>query len=104
MQCRFVFDPEGEYASKLGLPAAETREELIFAAEDGFCIFDPHALWYLFEKKGWPDWLRDVRRRCRCTGCGAREPALDLVHEEPTGERLKMPSEQEWKRMRARRR
>jgi hypothetical protein len=67
-------------------------------------IFDPHALWYLFEKKGWPDYLRDVRRRCRCAECGAREPTLDLVHEAPTGEPLKMPSEQEWKRMRTRRR
>ena len=67
-------------------------------------IFDPHALWFLFETKGWDYDLRDVRRRCRCTDCGAREPALDLVNEDPTGDLLKMPSEQEWKRMRARRR
>jgi len=67
-------------------------------------IFDPHALWFLFDRKGWNDWLRDVRKRCRCTGCGARNPALDLVHEEATGEPLPMPSESEWKRMKAQRR
>lgn len=42
--CRFLFDPEGEYSVRLQLPAAETSEELLFAAEDGFCIFDPHTL------------------------------------------------------------
>ncbi len=44
LQCRFVFDPEGEYSAKLGVPGAETLEELGFAVEDGFCVFDPHAL------------------------------------------------------------
>jgi hypothetical protein len=67
-------------------------------------IFNPHALWHLFDKNGWPDWLRDVRKRCRCTECGARDPALDLVNEPETGEPLPMPSESEWKRMSRRRR
>jgi len=42
---RFVFDPEGEYSTRLNLPAATNEAELVCAAEDGFCIFDPTALY-----------------------------------------------------------
>ena len=42
--CRCLFDPEGEFSNRLQLPAAETLEELNFAVEDGFVIFDPHTL------------------------------------------------------------
>jgi hypothetical protein len=42
LTCRFIFDPEGEFAERLQLPAAETMDELEFAIDDGFCIFDPH--------------------------------------------------------------
>ena len=44
LQCRFLFDPEGEFSARLKLPAAETVQELPLAVEDGFCIFDPHTL------------------------------------------------------------
>ena len=42
--CRFIFDPEGEFADRLGLLAAETEAELDCACAEGFAIFDPHAL------------------------------------------------------------
>lgn len=42
--CRFLFDLEGEFSNRLQLSAAETLEELNFAVEDGFVIFDPHTL------------------------------------------------------------
>ncbi len=29
-------------------------------------IFDPHALWWLFERRGWNDRLEEVQRRMRC--------------------------------------
>ena len=32
-------------------------------------IFDPHALWWLFERRGWNDRLGDVQRRMRCLQC-----------------------------------
>lgn len=67
-------------------------------------IFDPHALWYHFHRRGRPDWLPDVREKCRCTACGARRPTLDLVHELPTDETLPMPSETVWKQELRRRR
>jgi hypothetical protein len=67
-------------------------------------IFDPHALWYHFHKRGRPDWLPDVREKCRCTSCGARRPTLDLVREPPTDETLPMPSETVWKKELRRRR
>jgi hypothetical protein len=48
LAARFFFDPEGEYKKRLQLPAATCHEELVCAAEEGFCIFDPH---YLFPGK-----------------------------------------------------
>jgi hypothetical protein len=41
---RFLFDPEGEYEHRLGIPACQCAFEMPFAAEDGFVIFDPHAV------------------------------------------------------------
>ena len=41
-------------------------------------VFDPHALWWLFERKGWDD--------------------LALVREMPTVATLPLPPETEWKR------
>ncbi|MEA1015329.1 hypothetical protein [Sphingosinicella sp. LY1275] len=67
-------------------------------------ILHPHALWWMFDKKGWPDSFRDVQRRAVCVPCRklrgeiVRSPRLELVHEEITGEPLPLPSKQEWKR------
>lgn len=41
---RFIFDYRGEFAHRLQLPPAETLEELPCAAEEGFCIFAPGAM------------------------------------------------------------
>ena len=73
-------------------------------------VFDPHALWWLFHRRGWPNRFGDVRRRCVCslclqrTGRKIRGPRLDLVQREPTGLRLMLPSTAEWKRELSRRR
>lgn len=67
-------------------------------------ILHPHALWWMFDKKGWPDSFKDVQRRAVCVPCRklrneiVRNPRLELVHEEITGEPLPLPNEQEWKR------
>jgi DNA helicase HerA-like ATPase len=42
--CRFIFDPEGEYETRLGIPAARTPEELEAALASSFVIFDPHTM------------------------------------------------------------
>lgn len=74
------------------------------------CIFDGHALWWLFQRRGWQDRFADVQRRCVCIVCSynggtkVRHPHLELVDETPTDTRLKMPSELDWKRELRRRR
>ena len=71
-------------------------------------IFDPHALWYLFERKGWNDKLPAVRKRMRCLQCYAAKrkrtlAALELCDENHTRQ-LPMPQISEWKRQLRRRR
>jgi hypothetical protein len=73
-------------------------------------VFSSHALWWLFNRKGWVDTLREVRRRCLCIMClhrrgtKVRDPELELVDEAPTDDSLPMPSELDWKREVRRRR
>lgn len=44
LACRFIFDPEGEFSTRLGLSAAITAQECELALDDGFVVFDPHTL------------------------------------------------------------
>ncbi len=73
-------------------------------------VLDAHALWWLFERKGWRMALAEVARRCICSRCRAtsgrltRRPMLEAVHEEATDQSLPMPTESEWKRQLRRRR
>jgi len=67
-------------------------------------ILPAAALWWHFTRRGIPDWLRDVPKKCRCRDCGARGPSLDLVEEVPNDSSLPLPSEQDWKRELRRRR
>lgn len=41
---RFIFDNRSEFSQRLGLPNAETPEEMTMATEDGFCLFAPGAM------------------------------------------------------------
>lgn len=62
-----------------------------------------HALWWLFERKGWPNSFKELRKRCVCRACFERRnqiirnPALELVHQNVTDEPLPLPSQEEWK-------
>lgn len=73
-------------------------------------VLSSHALWWLFERKGWRDAFADVRRRCVCRACLARtchkvrDPLLELVHDTPSDMSLEMPTELDWKRELRRRR
>lgn len=68
-------------------------------------VFDAHALWWYFNRRGWNDRFSHVRRRAVCTRCLAaqrgkvRQPKLELVREDVTGEPLPMPPLREWKAM-----
>ena len=71
-------------------------------------IFDPHALWYLFERRGWRDHLPEVRKRMRCLQCYYAKrkrtlATLELSDEHHTRQ-LPMPDIIEWKRQLRRRR
>lgn len=59
-------------------------------------VFDPHALWWRFERKGWENNFRSVARRLKCKQCGAgaflscsstREPNVPMT----------MPDARTWK-------
>jgi hypothetical protein len=67
-------------------------------------VLNRFAVWGLFQRKGWREWLRDVSARFRCGRCGRKSPVLDLVYDEPTSTELPMPSESDWKRELRRRR
>ena len=68
------------------------------------------GLWWLYERRGWPDGFAEVTRRSVCIPCRSerrrvvRNPAFELVHEEITGEPLPLPSVSEWKKALARHR
>lgn len=71
-------------------------------------IFDPHALWYLFQRRNWSERLPDVRKRMRCLQCyytkRKRTLATLEVSDENHTRQLPMPQISEWKRELRRRR
>ena len=62
-------------------------------------VFNPHALWWHFQRRGLDDRLNVAHRHfwCRRCGRGAAKP-LELVRESADGVQLTMPPEGEWKR------
>ena len=104
------------------LPSAYPLRDLFDAAARGrnvkltcpscshVAILDGMGLWWLFQKRGWLDDFKDVRRRSVCMVClcrfrrKVRNPALELVEAAPTDTRLPLPSELDWKRELRRRR
>ena len=67
-------------------------------------IFPAASVWWLFKRKGWTDWLRDVPKHFKCRVCDRRHPALDLVNEAANDDSLPLPSEVDWKHELRRRR
>ena len=60
-------------------------------------VFNPHALWWLFERKGWDGRFRVAAKRFKCERCGGSAQVTwgrDRVATVP----LPMPCEREWKR------
>ncbi|MGF7150093.1 hypothetical protein FHS96_003751 [Sphingomonas zeicaulis] len=63
-------------------------------------VYDPHAIWWLFERRHWPGGLRVVGRHFHCRQCreqsGERvRPRVSASRDAPTHE-LPMPSLQQW--------
>ena len=60
-------------------------------------IFDPHALWWLFQRRHWSDHFNDATRRFKCSKCKAGAFVTWSRNKEPNAH-LPMPPEAEWKR------
>jgi hypothetical protein len=67
-------------------------------------VFDPHAMWWLFDRNGWDDRLTEAARRFYCSAClnkrqcRVRQAQIDLVRESVTVQGLTMPDAASWKR------
>ena len=67
--------------------------------------FDPHGLWWHFERRGWNDALPDVRKRFWCTMCRSRARKkinpikLELVVPSESDIRLPWPPHEVWNRV-----
>jgi hypothetical protein len=60
-------------------------------------VFDPHALWHLYQRKGWRNDLKSVQRRLKCKVCLAGA-ILSLSRDRVSTVWLEMPSAAEWKK------
>ncbi|RVU02188.1 hypothetical protein EOE18_17790 [Novosphingobium umbonatum] len=66
--------------------------------------FDPHGLWWHFERRGWEMQIYAIRKRFWCLMCLSetrkrRNPQrIDLVPSSNVDIRLPMPPERVWKR------
>lgn len=91
------------------LEAATLRKAVIPTCSCGnLARFEPHGLWWHFERRGWDDrllaatgrfWCRKCRSRLRTT---VRPIRLDIQPSGPGDFELPWPDEREWKRAVAR--
>lgn len=64
--------------------------------------FDPYALWWLFEQRGWNDKLSQVAKRFKCISCSiarrriARSLVM-IVDDTPNDDTLPRPDERTWR-------
>ncbi len=71
--------------------------------------FDPYALWWLFEQRGWDDRLTAVPKRFHCVPCRIASkrkvrPTIRVTNDAPTDDTLARPDERTWKKSVKRRR
>jgi hypothetical protein len=88
------------------LEAAALRQAVRPVCKCGHATsFDPFGLWWHYERRGWDDQLRAVRKRFWCIKCRSLhkrklEPArLDLVGRTGADFVLPLPPEDVWKRV-----
>jgi DNA-directed RNA polymerase subunit RPC12/RpoP len=61
-------------------------------------VFHAAALWWLFQRRQWPDRLVDAGARLRCSRCGRRGTQLELTRDPPTIVDLPLPNDVAWRR------
>ena len=64
--------------------------------------FDPYALWWLFEQRGWNDKLSQVAKRFRCISCSiarrrVARSLVTIVDDPPNDDTLPRPDERTWR-------
>ncbi len=65
--------------------------------------FQPHGLWWRFQRKGWDDDFRSAKDRLYCWDCWKRlkrkvRPTRIETCKNPPKLKLPLPDEREWKR------
>lgn len=61
-------------------------------------VFQPHALWWRFERKGWDMRFKRASDRFRCLRCGQSGARLEACRDPVTRDKLPLPPDREWKR------
>ena len=64
--------------------------------------FDPYALWWLFEQRGWNDKLTQIAKRFRCISCSiarrrVARSLVTIVDDPPNDDTLPRPDEWTWR-------
>ncbi|QYE37041.1 hypothetical protein KZX46_21025 (plasmid) [Polymorphobacter sp. PAMC 29334] len=64
--------------------------------------FDPYALWWLFEQRGWNDKLTQVAKRFKCLSCSivrrrVARSLVTIVDDPPNDDTLPRPDERTWR-------
>jgi len=66
-------------------------------------VFDPHQLWWLFQRKGWDDDFRSARFRFWCRKCSeiaghkVKQARIELTSAEIVTHSLPWPQGADWK-------
>ena len=96
---------EGELKATYLVEAAAWHQAIKPICQCGHsATFNPHGLWWHFEKRGWNDQLSEVRRRFWCTMCRSRSRhkvipvRIELVRANAADIELPWPPEDVWKR------
>ena len=71
--------------------------------------FNPYALWWLFERRGWDDLMSAVPERFHCVTCRIADshkvrPMVRVTDDKPTDETLQRPDGRTWAKSVKRRR
>ena len=86
------------------MEAAAWRKTVKIACKCGHAaLFQPHALWWLYERRGGNPSFREMQRRYFCSHCYQRtrrkvRPIISAFGDEEPTVALPLPPEEEWKR------
>ena len=70
-----------------------------------WCVVPAIPIWWLFERRGWPDGLHHACKRFYCSHCLSRkgkkihDPHVRVTGEKPSGDPFAWPDERTWLRM-----